>query len=64
VSSFLQDVVKGGILLIAVAADAYTRRPSKSRFILRRRRPAEPGGVLPASGDRPAALATLTRVGT
>lgn len=64
VSSFLQDVVKGGILLIAVAADAYTRRPSKSRSILRWRRPSEPGMVPPAADDRPAAVATLTGAGS
>jgi ribose/xylose/arabinose/galactoside ABC-type transport system permease subunit len=60
-SSFLQDVVKGGILLIAVAADAYTRRPTRSTSVLRwRRRRADV--PLSSTGDDAATVRTLNRV--
>lgn len=58
VSSFLQDVVKGGILLVAVAADAYTRRPGKSKTKLRWHGGSEPRPEPSATEPRPEPSAT------
>ncbi|WP_181663156.1 sugar ABC transporter permease [Actinomadura madurae] len=53
-SSFLQDVVKGAILLLAVAADAYTQRPRTGGPTLMHRLRAQraPVGQAPSEVER------------